>query len=509
MSSPTFPRPRIALSPGTLPRREVRPLQHTSALFSHRFLSPLAIAVALLVIAANTTIATPATAEASTDESQPWLTRVVMRLNTDAEWAEVKITNGGSAKAFHVTAKSPNTNVQRSGPGFRIYKPHSASSAEAEAVFGFYTPLGARPEVQLTKRHSGSAEATIYRKNGQTLHEIAYIRNAKTGMWPFRVLLKPNHTVKKNLARAELVGNGLPIELQDNRKLTLAYYYPWFQEKTSHYGPDKPKRPYNTYRQDEVNEMVAIARNYGVDGFIYSWNNRHELPVELLENSARDHDGFYLSSYVESLAAVDDSGNMDVEEFTDILATALERTAHPNFLTKDTRPVLFVWGTWAFSAEEWQTVKSRAEERTGVEGYYIGFFGSWVRSSSYNFDGYHIYLPPDKSSDELRLMNRNLAGISRLPAHVEPDADQKLWAATANPGFNNLQNSSLNKKFIPRDGGTRYDRTWASSLMSEPEWMLITSWNEWLEQTHIAPSNDHDYRTLEQTAEWSKAFKES
>jgi hypothetical protein len=54
--------------------------------------------------------------------------------------------------------------------------------------------------------------------------------------------------------------------------------------------------------------------------------------------------------------------------------------------------------------------------------------------------------------------------------------------------------------------GERYADTWRAAVGSDPEWVLITSWNEWYESTHIAPGVNSGGRALEQTATWTGTF---
>ena len=39
-----------------------------------------------------------------------------------------------------------------------------------------------------------------------------------------------------------------------------------------------------------------------------------------------------------------------------------------------------------------------------------------------------------------------------------------------------------------------------------PEWVLITSWNEWYETTNVAPGTTTGTRALDQTRTWTRRF---
>jgi len=55
--------------------------------------------------------------------------------------------------------------------------------------------------------------------------------------------------------------------------------------------------------------------------------------------------------------------------------------------------------------------------------------------------------------------------------------------------------------------GAYYRRTWEAALASDPDWILITTWNEWWETTHIEPSQAFGALYLELTREYAARWK--
>jgi len=43
----------------------------------------------------------------------------------------------------------------------------------------------------------------------------------------------------------------------------------------------------------------------------------------------------------------------------------------------------------------------------------------------------------------------------------------------------------LTNPVVDRQGGRRYDDTWAAALSGAPDWVVVTSWNEWFEGTSV------------------------
>jgi uncharacterized protein (TIGR03437 family) len=57
--------------------------------------------------------------------------------------------------------------------------------------------------------------------------------------------------------------------------------------------------------------------------------------------------------------------------------------------------------------------------------------------------------------------------------------------------------------YTPREDGEYYRQSWEKALASDPDVVLITSWNEWPEATNIEPSVEFGYQYLELTLTYS------
>ena len=52
-----------------------------------------------------------------------------------------------------------------------------------------------------------------------------------------------------------------------------------------------------------------------------------------------------------------------------------------------------------------------------------------------------------------------------------------------------------------------YDDQWRSAVTTAADWVIITTWNEFWENTEIEPSVRYGTRFLDRTREWSARFK--
>ena len=47
---------------------------------------------------------------------------------------------------------------------------------------------------------------------------------------------------------------------------------------------------------------------------------------------------------------------------------------------------------------------------------------------------------------------------------------------------------------------------WRAAIAAVPDWVLLTSWNEWHEGSEIEPSVEYGSRILDETAAFSREF---
>lgn len=102
------------------------------------------------------------------------------------------------------------------------------------------------------------------------------------------------------------------------------------------------------------------------------------------------------------------------------------------------------------------------------------------------FDGVHIYFQGEIPLTILDILNRSNA----LKAAVK----EVNFAATVNPGFDNTpwyEEWNYNHLVIDRQEGDFYRRLWEAAVTSDPDWILLTSFNEWHEGTEVEPSEEY------------------
>jgi hypothetical protein len=85
---------------------------------------------------------------------------------------------------------------------------------------------------------------------------------------------------------------------------------------------------------------------------------------------------------------------------------------------------------------------------------------------------------------------------------------RRIWVATVSPGYDDRQ---LKDGRIPRtsdrDNGRYYDRQWQAAIDLRADWVVVTSWNEWMENTQIESSVRYGDLYATRTKMWADRFR--
>ncbi|MDX1521720.1 MAG: glycoside hydrolase family 99-like domain-containing protein, partial [Anaerolineae bacterium] len=188
---------------------------------------------------------------------------------------------------------------------------------------------------------------------------------------------------------------------------------------------------------------------------------------------------------------------------------------HPNFLRIEGKPVIFftdVYRTDEISVRPPQVVWAQIRDlvdpfrRTiwiaeGLDPTYLDVF-----DGLYVFKITHANAPTD--------YEKATQWAEQVRAWADSTGQDKVWAATISPGWDDLRSACRPDARVPntphrldRANGATYQATFQAALASNPDWLLVGSFNEWVEGTYIEPSQQHGDRYLQLTAEFVERFK--
>lgn len=313
----------------------------------------------------------------------------------------------------------------------------------------------------------------------------------------------------------------VPTPLADARlgqPLVLALYYPWYDLGTWESGvtSDLPAEPYASAERSTIARQVGLARTAGIDVLVSAWygptdNNPTETSFKaLLDESQRA--GLRAALLLET---DNDQFYPDREAMVRALRHFLTvHASHPAYLRIDDRPVILVWNPRTVYGADGGRVNDRSAAAVTAWASLIREVdpehrGYWIAEGDYFdllrvFDGifpYSIAWSPDPAG-QLASYGRTVRDRSATLGA------RKVWAATAMPGYDDTRIPRRPNTFaVARENGAYYERTFQGAIDSRPDWIVITSFNEWLEGTQIEPSQTYGRRYLDLTRTLADRFR--
>jgi len=290
-------------------------------------------------------------------------------------------------------------------------------------------------------------------------------------------------------------------------KKILAFYYPWYTlsrwgevDETAHtvskslYYP--VLGPYDSRDPQTIRQHMEWARAALIDGFIVSWwgisSFEDTVMPKLLDIT--DEYNISITVYYETNPEKtrEERIRRGIEDFTYIIR---KYGAHPAFLKLDGKPVIFVYSRAVSQVplEEWATIIESTRAAVGEDFLIVAEDVTGTLGQNPMFAGTHIYsrpLPPDAEIIQREVEEARLRG--------------KISTVTVTPGF---EHYGFMGTIAPRQDGELYEKWWTIALKANPDWVLITSWNEWYEGTQIEPAIEYGEKYIEITRAFAEMFK--
>jgi LysM repeat protein len=264
----------------------------------------------------------------------------------------------------------------------------------------------------------------------------------------------------------------------------LAFYYAWFDESTwtSGQAADTPSPTYRSADPATIERHVSQASSAGITAFVQSWygpqveNNQTETNFRALLDIAAGHN-FQAAVDVEVMGPF----FPDRASVQGALATLMvTHVQHPAYLRYQGKPVIFFWRQQRFSVEEWVQIREAVDPARTTYWIAEGLDLSYQAV----FDGHHLYSIA-WAGDPYAELSKWPSQLSQVEAALGVD---RLWVATAMPGYSDLNLSRANAFYRPRENGAYFRQTWAAAQATNPDMIIINSFNEWLEGSQVEPS---------------------
>lgn len=417
--------------------------------------------------------------------------RLHLTISTTSNWTALTITPG-NVVASHLVSRSGDGRYRASAQGVVLSGVHRRESVTVDVVLGEFSGSPTF-EVRLDKGFLGVTEGSIANTNGAA-YEVTGFTDA------LHELGAQSQSVTVAVDRDQMMST-VPLVLRkaDPRKLVLAAYYPWYSHYTSSQLADDPSRPRSVWSPSGVLSMTRQAQAAGINGFVVSWHgNSADGPAMDLVQRAAEATGQVFTVYLEVPSAPRTRFHSSSFRVRQWLLQALSRRSSPSFLRgQDGVPVVFVYGMETLSSQDWRDVLVDVAGRS----IRVHIVGDSLDPAYRPYEwGLHRYSTLD-SVGELTQWSRSAELTARAAVAVDAASAPTLYAGTVSPGFDDRRLRGSEHPVISRgDNGSRYDATWTAALAGDPDWVFVSTWNEWYEDTQVEPGVDTGGLALTRTA---------
>lgn len=288
-------------------------------------------------------------------------------------------------------------------------------------------------------------------------------------------------------------------------KMVWAFYYPWYHMNDwTYWLKDHPIVRYESGNRDIILQHVEQAQSAGIDGFISSWwgpgSETDDNLKKLLEIAEARN--FQVTIYLETMAGPDQTPLSEAKIYEWLSYAIKEYRDHPAYFKVNGKPLIVIWASNAVPLDTWKQnfEKLRAE---GLDAVFLAM--GYNLSNLEVFDGLHDYNAFTYPDLEQTLLST--ATAIRNYVLLADNTTPKIWVATVQPGYDDTLQPTREGFIKERENGEYYRFTWEAAIKSDPDWIFITSWNEWWEHTHIEPGELYGDQYLQITREYAEKWK--
>ncbi len=273
---------------------------------------------------------------------------------------------------------------------------------------------------------------------------------------------------------------------------------------------DLPSTHYNSSDDATIARQLNWAVNAGITGFISSWwgigDQTDKNFVKLLAHAAsvQAATGYHFASsiYFESDAPAESTPSQMVANLRYLIN---QYGNNANFFHWQGKPVIFFWdplgqgrtmATWAAIRNQ---VDPDHETIWSAEGVDLNMLSV--------FDGIHLFSAAYWGIQAGDITAVDQGFRAKIDAYNQANHTQKIWAAGVLPGYNDTRvPGRVGTYIVQRSSGATYSASWAGAIASSPDWVTITSFNEWFEGSMIEPSATYGDLYLNLTKQYTQRW---
>jgi hypothetical protein len=302
--------------------------------------------------------------------------------------------------------------------------------------------------------------------------------------------------------------------------LVLAHYFAWYEadgwNDCNISAGDKPLAPYDSNDPAAIARHIQMAQAAGLNGFAMHWfapGERTDQNFRTLLNQAAGSDFVVTLVFSYHIFYGVSPTQQNVAE---ALRYIIEQYGqHPNFLRLDQRPVIFFTDVYRVPAgngqspqQAWTAIRAQVDPQH--QGWWIaeGLDASYLEL----FDGLYVFKVSHATSPHDYVKSPRWG--QRVRDMTQQTGQPKLWVATISPGWDDLRSGCITDVRVPspphklgRANGQTYEAMFQAALESKPDWVIVGSFNEWIEGTYIEPSEQYGDKYIQMTRAFVEQFQ--
>ncbi len=273
---------------------------------------------------------------------------------------------------------------------------------------------------------------------------------------------------------------------------------------------DLPTIQYNSNDDTTIERQVDWAAGAGITGFISSWwgindqndQNFGKVLAHASALEARTHYHFASSVYFEC-----DSPNLNGS--ANMVAALRYLNSHygndPHFFHWQGKPVIFFWDPLGNgrTIAQWADIRSQADPNNQMIWSAEGVNTDMLSV----FDGIHLFSGGYWGIQHGDMPTVDQSFRNQINAYNSAHQTNKIWAAGVIPGYDDTRvPGRVGTYIVPRNNGATYGVSWNAAIASHPDWITITSFNEWYEGAMIEPSVTYGMQYLTLTQQYAQQW---
>jgi hypothetical protein len=434
-----------------------------------------------------------------------------IEFETTSDWSVLEPSNPDrilTVKTIEVSGSPNRLEVQTNRVSLGQPVTAAQGGNRVGVVFDYYVEASDWPSGGLSfSVQKGSLNETtvrLYEVSGTNTHLIQEAtvtgqHDASTGAYWFTPSAWDLRSVRPNDGEIKIAP----------KKLVWAFYYPWYSMKdwSSDRLKDHPLTKYSSGNREAIARHIDSAKVLGIDGFICSWwgPEQSDQVLKTILDVAKEKN-FLITIHLEILTK---GKPRPVDTISKWLAFAIKNYAgYPAFMKVAGKPLIVVWATEKLPREQWQAMFADLRGQ-GLDAFYMA--QGYDLQDLEVFDGLYQYanwMPGPSKVEYLKAAARGTRYYPLTDMQPGETPGPKICAASVCPGYDDTLVPGRKGLVIDRKGGDFYRSAFETAIRMDPDWIFVSTWNEWWENTYIEPSELYDGKYTDMTREYTQKWKD-